>query len=386
MYLLTYPLFLLSHFVPKKHNLWIFGSWGGVKYNDNSKYVFEYVNESCDDIKAVWLTKSKSTLQVVREKGYECHLMYSIKGVIYAVRSRIAFISQSKTEDLPLYINPYKTSIVQLWHGTPLKKIGADSHAKVIKNKGVFSKILNFIKRYFFPQIGNYYSAFIVSSPEVAKIIDSAYGSKVKPGMIKVTGYPRNDALLNNADNLNSGEFKVIYMPTYRDGSKDAVDLFDKYGFNISEVNKQLCVNNVTFDIKLHPQAAISDAFIQSVNKSSNIKIVNYLDIYAELGKYDLLITDYSSIFSDYLLLDRPIIFAPFDLNEYESLRGMYFNYDEITPGVKAFNWSEVMRGVFHALANKSSYANERKIVRERFNHKLDNKNCKRVVEMARHI
>ena len=57
----------------------------------------------------------------------------------------------------------------------------------------------------------------------------------------------------------------------------------------------------------------------------------------------DLLITDYSSIFFDFLLLDRPIVFFPYDLEQYLSQdRAMYFDYEIMTPGPKCRTYDEL--------------------------------------------
>ena len=53
------------------------------------------------------------------------------------------------------------------------------------------------------------------------------------------------------------------------------------------------------------------------------------------LGIFDLLVTDYSSIYIDYLLTEKPIVFLPYDKEQYLEGRGMNFGYDEVTPGPK---------------------------------------------------
>ena len=66
-------------------------------------------------------------------------------------------------------------------------------------------------------------------------------------------------------------------------------------------------------------------------------------DVYTFLSEVDILITDYSSIYFDYLLWERPIIFFPYDLEYYrDEDRGLIFEYDEYTPGPKIFNAKEL--------------------------------------------
>jgi CDP-glycerol glycerophosphotransferase len=64
--------------------------------------------------------------------------------------------------------------------------------------------------------------------------------------------------------------------------------------------------------------------------------------MYPLFTKVDLLITDYSSIFFDFLLTDKPVLFYPYDKDEYLTMdRSMYDDYDTVTPGHKAYNYSD---------------------------------------------
>ena len=117
----------VSFLVPKNKNIWIFGSWFGEKYIDNSKYFFEYINEKHLNVRAVWLTRSKKVLKFIRNRGYEAYLTYSIKGCWFSIRSGVAIIAQVLRTDLNHYALSNGTKIIQLWHGIPLKKIMYDS-------------------------------------------------------------------------------------------------------------------------------------------------------------------------------------------------------------------------------------------------------------------
>lgn len=386
-YIVIYPLFLLSHYLPKNAGVWIFGSWGGVQFNDNSKYLFQHVNQYCPDIRAVWLTKSSKTKDLLRAAGYECHSMYSVHGIMATLRAGAAFLSRAKAEDLPIFLSPRKTRIVQLWHGTPLKKLGRDSEANRGNREGHAVKIREWIRKHLLPQSGNPCSAFIVSSPEVGGIIESAYGDTIVNGSIQVTGYPRNDALFDIKNEVTKDRLRRgIYLPTFRDGARDASNLFQKYGFDLDGVEQHFAKNNIELHIKLHPESVLPDMFRRRLLSGANVRLVEFGDIYAELGRYEFLITDYSSVFFDYLLLDRPIIFAPFDLNEYLAMRGLYFGYDEITPGIRARNWEEVVQAIDLSLADPKEFSDMRRAVNKRVNAQCDNRNCQRVVTMTRRL
>lgn len=380
-YILTYPLFLLSHYIPKNNNIWVFGSWGGRSYNDNSKYLFQYVNER-NSCKAYWLTKNRILIKKLRAEKLPCHHMYSLKGILLALRAGAAVLSRTKSEDLPIYLSPRKTKIIQLWHGTPLKKLGRDSNSYRKE-----SLIKNLLRKSLFPHAGNQCETFIVSSKDVAKIIESAYGNIIGKSGIKVTGYPRNDALFREWESKEESEsLNIIYMPTFRDNSRNASDLFIDHGFECELIEKKLKYRNIYIDIKLHPEVNVDSRFIDIINKVDRIRLLECEDIYERLGEYQMLITDYSSIYFDYLVLERPVIFAPFDYEDYLSMRGMYFKYDEVSPGCKAYNWLEVIDCIYKNIDNPELYKQKVKELNELLNTYTDSDNCKRVTETIKEI
>ena len=95
-----------------------------------------------------------------------------------------------------------------------------------------------------------------------------------------------------------------------------------------------------------------------------------------------MLITDYSGIFFDYLLLDRPIVFAPFDLKEYlKTNRAFYFDYEKITPGPKANNWQEIIIMIDKVLNGLDSYKKTRQDVNKTFHQYIDGNSSQRVYQ-----
>ncbi|CDG65347.1 MAG: hypothetical protein PWQ15_982 [Methanobacterium sp.] len=104
-------------------------------------------------------------------------------------------------------------------------------------------------------------------------------------------------------------------------------------------------------------------------------------DVYKILPFTDYLITDYSSVYFDYMLLNKPIIFAPFDIDDYiKNDREFYYNYNDVTPGPKAYNWKEVLKYINKIVREPNRYKDQRKIINQKFNKYNDNKNCQRVV------
>ena len=105
------------------------------------------------------------------------------------------------------------------------------------------------------------------------------------------------------------------------------------------------------------------------------------LDINRILYHIDVLITDYSSIFYDFLVLDRPVIFSPFDLEEYQRIdRELYENYTDAVPGPVCKNWNEVIIELEKYFSNEDSYQTERKSVFNQFFKYSDKQNSERII------
>lgn len=365
-------IYLISYFIPKENNLWIFGSWFGEKYNDNSKYLFEYVNKNHPEIRAVWLTKNDNTFKIVKEKGFEVCKMNTLTAHLLSLRAGICVITQSVSSDLNLFVGK-KTKIIQLWHGTPLKKIYYDAH-----NVSWMGKLLMI----FFPHLKENYSILIAPSKKVKDIFSTAFN--INENKIKITGYPRNDGLLDNKNSI-SNSFKGIYLPTFRDNSE--FNLFE-YNFNLSKVEKSLKKLNTDLCIQLHPQDNLNIAQLNQISKNSDhIHYITFEDLYSNLKYFDFLITDYSSIFFDYLLLEKPIIFAPFDFETYTKKdREIYYDYRKVTPGSIAKDWNDIICLIEETKNNPNKHLDDIQKIKNVFNKYSDRNSCQRVFKEIKRI
>ena len=277
-----------------------------------------------------------------------------------------------------------KTKIIQLWHGVPLKKIAYDDKVFSFKHDeySLKWKIKVLLKNTFFPFLNyvNEPSLIIALSKETQDIFSQAF--RIEKDKVVITGYPRNDTLLNNTliEKIKPEKKKIIYMPTFRGSVNSDFDLFLQYGFDVEKLDVFLADQNMQLHIKLHPFNHPSDELLEKLELSKNIFFLDHDAIYEIISEYDMLITDYSSIYFDYLLLDRPIIFAPFDKENYlQQDREFYFDYEEVTPGPKAMNWDEVMK--FLKMLNEDStlYSKERKKIKDRFHTYQDDMSTERV-------
>lgn len=113
----------------------------------------------------------------------------------------------------------------------------------------------------------------------------------------------------------------------------------------------------------------------------SNILFIKpFEDIYPLLPVSDYLITDYSSIYFDYLLLNKEIIFYPFDYTEYVNEdRKLYFDYDEITPGEKVYTFEKLLDTL--SILNNLDFSKEREQIKNKFWRFQDGDSSSRIYE-----
>ena len=380
-------LWLATTILPKDKGVWIFGAWSGEAYADNSKYLFEYVNRNHHTIRAVWLTKNKAAYDLVKNRGYEVYLVNSIRGFLLRVVSGVWVTSAGIFDFTSYHTWPIgRVKIVELLHGTPLKAYGYDDPHYIDFSKGqnlARLHVLPFNKRVSLDDL------YIAPSEEVQSKWATAF--RVSPQKIKITGYPRTDVLFAQdkpkvpitdlLDNLKETFTLAIYMPTHRQGGETSL----AYLLNdLKSVNSRLAELHVILLVKAHRfhlgEVRLLDRSLSNVLFVKDEDIDQ--DIYTILSETDLLITDYSSVYFDYLLLNKPIIFAPFDLDTYTANeRPLYYNYADVTPGPKARNWDEVIECIEAIVRESDVYEEQRLKVGSTFNAYHDGNSSQRVYQ-----
>ncbi len=383
---LMFFVYWFSQLVPKKKKLWVFGAWNGKKYGDNSKYLFEYINLNGTEIRPIWLTQNKQAYDLISSKDYEVYYTYSFKGFLFSMMAEKIFVSVG-IKDVNQYVVNRK-DVIMMWHGsTPIKKIVFDD--TITRNKQSLIENLIFT---LFPFLGSTHLKGLVISGsfESSRIFKSAFDANEE--QVILTGFPRNDSFFDISQTAplltelnNSKLTNVIYMPTHRKEGRG--ELSDLFNCNFDELNQSLESLNSKLFIKLH-------YFHLKTHTFKNLSHVYFItdedieqDIYTVLNKFDIMITDYSSVHFDYLLTKKPIIFAPFDKEKYiKNDREFYFNYDEVTPGPQANNWKEILVYIEKFIQNPKLYEEERLNVMNRFNQYTDSQNCQRVFSAINNI
>lgn len=346
--ILHLPSWYLQKRKSRDPKLWIFGSWVGNRYSDNSKTVYEYVLENCPYIKAVWLTHSTHVFSRLSETGKPVAMIDSKEGISYCKKAGYAFLTQGPNDVNHWYINGIRQ--IWLWHGMPLKKIGFDHpmHKHAIKD---------WIRELF--PFNNHAKSenphfFVSISDKWNPVFRTAF--HLNEGNNLISGLPRNDSffgdteekLITDIKRSFGNPVKILYMPTFRDYSqlygKEPFNPFKDFGFDPDRFKELLEQENLFFMYKGHYVDLKISKLKQDYGKRFMVLDDSmYDDMYSLIKDIDILITDYSSIYFDYLLLRKPVILAPFDYHDYiASSRDFYFDYDSTIKGVRAYDWYEL--------------------------------------------
>lgn len=393
--ILFFPINFFSVIVPRKKNVWVFGAWRGHRYSDNSRYLYEYVLKNEREIRPIWLTRNKKLIELVHNDGGEAYLVNSLKGIWFAFRASTTVINEG-LDDVNVF-GIIGSKKIQLWHGTPLKKIGIDAINHFYKQQ---SQNLQWLRK--FKNINPFHKwikkqaqwdIIVTSSNLTQQFLSSAFG--IPQSKVKITGDPRSDIILSrhpkipdtitNINNYHKNQKIILYVPTFRDSD------FDYFkGVDLNQLATFLERADALLLIKLH---FVYRKELSNQSSTSQLDRIHFLedDIYMDVNKIlpfvDVLITDYSSIFYDYLLLDRPIIFTPFDYHSYLNERGFYVDYYEMTPGQKCEDWEEIICKLdYIILKDQDKFSSERKRIRDLYHTYIDTSACQRVTKISKNL
>lgn len=352
----------LNRIIPKR-NLILFTSFPN--YSDSAYSLYLYMLNNGYDKKyyLVWTIDSNDNFSA---KGIN---KKSIKGLWLFLRAKYIISTHDYFNDV--YSSNEQTQI-NLWHGNGFKYIPADD----IEYRGDYS---------------------IVTSDIFMDIASNKM--KLDKDRIWITGLPRNDNLFKNQNVLNKiSKHKydkvIIWLPTYRkshisntcDGDEQVFGLKNIIDNDLNDLQDRLSLKNVLLIVKAHPMDELS---LRDNIVKDNVLIINdsYLkkndiNLYDLLAETDALISDYSSVAIDYLLLDKPIAMMCTDIKEYESNRGFVLNpIKDYLPGPIINNYEQLLDFILRLDTNQDKWIDKRKKLKDLFHKYQDGNSCKRVCD-----
>ena len=356
--------------IPKNNNSMVICS---DTLSDNLLYFYFYLRESeFKDIEIKVLTKGKSDKELKNELredklkniflNFEDDLtklkikkFRSLTGFWNFIKAKYVVMKESDGYFQSYFQNNKHKIFVCLWHGIPMKTIGLLNKESTIKNQN--KKDFN-------------WTHFLVSSEIEREIMKKSW--KLSDDEIIIKGYPRNEYLLKNKKNEllkneirnrieNKLDFKptkiIMYAPTYR--SIEPTKFFPFDDFEIKVLEEYCEQNDVLFILRTHINEYNDDQ--DGLMKLNNLLESKYFILgndFIEMQNYllitDMLISDYSGSFFDFLLMDKPIYIIPYDYSEYEKRRGFSIDMSNIISNLSINNFAELIERI-----DKSQLYNE---------------------------
>ena len=362
----------------------IFSCFTGKKYADSPRAIYEYML-GCDefkDYKFIWtlknpedyefLLKNRNT-RIVKQPSKECEVAFGT-AKYWVCNHRVA-VHRSPTK---------KQVFVQTWHGTPLKRLGLD----IEKSNNELYTLDEQNEKYIID--AKKYSYFLSPSKFASEKFISAFtlDKLGKDKIIVEEGYPRNDFLNNYTEDdvkrikaelgIPEGKKIILYAPTWRDNQhqvgtgyvyKTEVD-FDRLQKELSD--EYVLLFRAHYFISNTFNFGKYEGFIYNVSALDDINELYVIS--------DLLITDYSSVFFDYAILKRPIIYFMYDFELYKNeMRGFYIDLDEL-PGPIILEEDRLVDEIKNLMSH-FEYDEKYKKFNDKFNYLDDGNASKRVVE-----
>ena len=257
-------------------------------------------------------------------------------------------------------------TVLQTWHGTPLKRLGLDM--LTFEHMGA-SYTENLRTR------SAQWSLLLAPNEHCSEVYPGAFDYD---GQLLEVGSPRNDVLASGPDpdtvqrirsglSIPEGHRVVLIAPTFRDGAHQSGGAAAVGHIDLDRLCRALG-DQVTVLFRAHNWISATDAPVEHPNL---LNVSDYPDIADLYQVADLLVTDYSSVMFDFAVTGRPMVFHTPDLEHYrDELRGWYFDLQAVAPGPITRTADELSAAIAHGLAigAPGEYAERYEAFVQRFN------------------
>ena len=350
-----------------------FESGIGKNFSDSPKEIFDVLQAEKRDLEYIWsynrkVNQSYDNTRIIERlsPAYYYHLATSRYWI--------------NNQNFPTYIKKRRsTSYLQTWHGTPLKRMLHDIEEIQGRDETYLERVSSAVKSW----------DYLLSPSRYAT--ESFKSAFRYAGPVIEEGYPRNDIFYRENSASQAQELKerlkidpdkkvILYAMTFRDnqtaGNKFTIDLpidFEKFHERLGDEYVLLIRLHVVISSKLK---------IPAEYKESIINVSSYPDIQELMLISDALVTDYSSVFFDFLNTDKPILFYTYDLEEYrDKLRGFYIDFEKDAPGPLCLTEDALYDSMAELDAVKETYQGKYNEAKRKFTYLDDGQASKRVIE-----
>jgi CDP-glycerol glycerophosphotransferase (TagB/SpsB family) len=213
-----------------------------------------------------------------------------------------------------------------------------------------------------------------------------------------VTGYPRNDFLLDVQEAQRAAWARylhdesqprvVLYAPTWRHG-RGTTRFFPFDDFDEGGLVRALEASGAYLLLRPHVRELESDPLLREsladLARHDRVRLATH-DQFADVNSFlpfvDVLVTDYSALYHDFLLLDRPLVFVPYDFEEFQRENGFLYDYVENLPGPAVHTFAQFVDELTSALAGRDEYSHRRASLTDRIHTYRDGGSRARVAEL----
>lgn len=371
----------INKFIKVEPKTWIFGADKGQSYREGAKYLMEYVLKSHPDYHCTFVTQNPKVIDELNAKGIPCIHNFTWKAIFQIARAEAIFTTQStadvrfgyKKKGRKLYYMMHGMSNKVSWRQLPKGYVG-----KLYGGSRWWAALKTEISQYL--TIGytmNDISFLSSTSDFFVPYIHLDFGDNI---VIKNLGMPRNDGLFDHerikgekwVEGLD-GKLVITYMPTHR--AYGAGEITPTPFITRPEYQQWMRENGVVLLMKNHPNMIYK---INDANETDVLKDITKMRLDPQVCLYhsDVLITDHSSVWIDYLLLKRPLVFYMYDDFEKDDV-GTYYDVKDLNVGHFCYNENELFELIKNIKNNYDQMRPSEEVV-NRFHKYADCKNSER--------
>lgn len=361
--LLRLPLYAVGRIgtllVPRG-DAWVFGCGAGI--GDGALALWR--TATAEGHRAVWLTRSPGERADAAALGIRTLSRDGIRGWWATARAGVVVVTHGQG-DVNRYAVP-GAFLVQLWHGIPLKRIGLDSQATTQTPDVPGSALLRRLLAFAYRRAAQRIRVLPAASHRARGRLESAFA--LGDDRVVVTGEPRVDVLsagtaderreaasglLSRTGPLRSDTRAILYAPTWRDGGVDpAVPSAQEWVRIVALLEK----HDAVLFVRSHPLGEGAYAPPWSSGRIRMLGSAVLADVTPALPRFDVLVTDYSSLLFDVGLLRMPVLCLAPDAEEYARTRGFYGRYRDVAPDA-AKDWPALLADLDRVLTDESAFA-----------------------------
>lgn len=364
-------------------NLVIFEAYMGRQYACSPKalYLQMLQDPQYSDYRFVWAFTRPQEYSFLLNNGRTSLVKFE-SGTYYKAHARAKYwIANSRLNSV--IIKKKEQVYIQCWHGTPLKKLGYD----IMVSGGNAMNSIEDIRKKYSSDAARY--TYMVSPSKYCTEKFTSCFNLPNSGIILETGYPRNDALINHkpedAARIKSelgvpdNKKVILYAPTWRDNQHQA-GVGYTYTLNI-DFKSLMQKFGKNYVILFRTHYFVANQIDLTDYNGFVINVSDYDDINDLYIVSDYLITDYSSVFFDYAVLNRPILFYMYDYKEYRNyLRDFYIEFSEL-PGPILETQAALEDALSDLDGYNKKYAEKYKVFHDKYNYLEDGRSSERVLE-----